>query len=220
VNSEWYRTSGAGGWISNTYGGGIYMTDSTWIRTYGSKGFYHNAGEFRTDGTLQVGSGGATLSVPNGGNTAVGYGLTVATTGVFGSSVTAASFIYSSDRTLKENILPIQNSLEKVRALNGYTFDWKKDQTKDIGVIAQEVEKVFPQIVHTDPVTGLKSVEYGNLVAPLIEAVKELANKVDGLATRIFNTETRQTELEKQLQVQQAQIDALQKQIGELSKKK
>lgn len=43
-----------------------------------------------------------------------------------------------------------------------------------MGVIAQEVEKIYPDMVHTDATTGMKSVEYGNLVAPLIESVKEL----------------------------------------------
>ena len=214
----WFRTYGSTGWYNVTYNGGWNMSDATWIRSYGSKSVYVDQ-NIRTDGTLQVGGGGATLSVPNGGNTAVGYGLTVATTGVFGGNVTAPAFIYSSDRNLKENIVPLQSSLDKVRSLQGYTFDWKKDGRGDIGIIAQEVEKVFPELVHTDSVTGLRSVEYGNLVAPLIEAVKELANKFDALAARVFNTETRQTELEKQNQEQQAQIDALQKQITELSKK-
>jgi hypothetical protein len=228
INSEWYRSSGNGGWYSNTHGGGIYMSDATYIRTYGSKSFYHDAGVMRTDGTLQVGSGGATLSVPNGGNTAVGYGLTVAGTGTFGgaisgtsatfsSSVTAQSFIYS-DRTLKENIVPIESPLQKVQSLGGYTFNWKKDGKSDIGVIAQDVEKVFPELVQTDD-KGIKTVAYSNLVAPLIEAVKELANSLDSLATRVFNTESRQTELEKQNEIQAGQIAELQRQINLLQVK-
>jgi len=63
------------------------------------------------------------------------------------------------------------------------TYYWKdsvKDSTRQIGVIAQDVEKVFPEAVATD-VKGMKSVAYGNLVAPLIEAVKELSNKIDNL---------------------------------------
>ena len=64
----WHNSYNSTGWRNQTYGGGIYMTDATWIRTYGSKSFYHNTGNMRTDGTLQVGSGGATLSVPNNGN--------------------------------------------------------------------------------------------------------------------------------------------------------
>lgn len=64
----WVRTYGATGWYSQTYGGGWYMTDTSWIRTAGNKGIYHNSGTMRTDGTFQVGSSGSTLSVPSGGN--------------------------------------------------------------------------------------------------------------------------------------------------------
>ncbi len=82
-----------------------------------------------------------------------------------------------SDRRLKENIVPLKNSLDKILSLNGYSFDWKNDGRHDVGVIAQEVEKVFPDIVHESADTHgkiYKSVEYGNLVAPIIEAIKEL----------------------------------------------
>jgi hypothetical protein len=144
------------------------------------------------------------------------YGLTVSTTGNFGGNVTAPAFIYLSDRSLKDNITPLQSSLAKIRSMQGYTFNWKETRRADIGVIAQEVEQVYPTLVHTDAKTGLKSVEYGNLVAPLIEAVKELAAMFDSLAARVFNTETRQTELEKQNQVQAEQIAELQKQIKTL----
>lgn len=65
------------------YGGGFQMTDSTWIRTTGSKSFYQNSGTMRTDGTLQVGNNGATLNVPNGGQLNYNSGkFTVDTTGV------------------------------------------------------------------------------------------------------------------------------------------
>ena len=63
--SNWFRSTGATGWCSATYGGGWYMADSTWIRTFGSKSIYQNAGVFRTDGQLQVGAGGATLIADN-----------------------------------------------------------------------------------------------------------------------------------------------------------
>ncbi|MBL4755342.1 MAG: tail fiber domain-containing protein [Flavobacteriales bacterium] len=63
----WHRSYGNTGWQNPTYGGGIYMTDATWIRTFGNKSFYHNTGTMRTDGTFQVGGTGATLNVINGG---------------------------------------------------------------------------------------------------------------------------------------------------------
>ena len=75
-----------------------------------------------------------------------------------------------------EIIEEIKNPIEKILKIRGVTFDWKDGRNKkikDIGVIAQEVEKVFPSVVHVDA-KGFKSVDYGSLVSPLIEAVKEL----------------------------------------------
>ncbi len=66
--SNWFRSTGSTGWHSETYGGGWYMTDSTWIRTYGSKSVYQNTGQIRTDGYL-VTNGGITVGAtsPNNG---------------------------------------------------------------------------------------------------------------------------------------------------------
>ncbi|MFM6929490.1 MAG: tail fiber domain-containing protein [Bdellovibrio sp.] len=84
----------------------------------------------------------------------------------------------SSDRRLKENIQPLSNSLEKILQINGVEYDYK-DKAKfsdkhQIGVIAQDVEKVFPEVVITDSKTTLKSVAYDHLVAPIIESIKAL----------------------------------------------
>ncbi|MEI7563318.1 MAG: tail fiber domain-containing protein [bacterium] len=57
--------------------------------------------------------------------------------------------------------------------LNGYSFTWKDTGKKDIGLIAQEVEKIFPDLVNTDT-DGVKAVEYMNIIAPLVESVKSL----------------------------------------------
>ncbi len=65
----WLRTTGATGWINDTYGGGLCMTDATWVRIYGSKSFYQASGILRTDGTLQVGNAGTYLNVASGGMT-------------------------------------------------------------------------------------------------------------------------------------------------------
>ena len=99
-------------------------------------------------------------------------------------TVTALAYLYSSDKRLKTDITSITNPLQKILSLNGYLFTWKKTGTKDMWVIAQEVEKVFPEIVSTNN-KGYKSVEYGNLVAPLIEAIRELNNKIDAQAKEI-----------------------------------
>lgn len=89
----------------------------------------------------------------------------------------------SSDVRLKTNIANLSNSLYKLSQVRGVAFDWhdqdlKTHQPQHLGVIAQEVESVFPQVVTTNK-DGFKSVDYSKLVAPLIEAVKELSERLE-----------------------------------------
>ena len=95
----------------------------------------------------------------------------------------ATSFQYNSDRSLKKNIETIKDPLNKILQLRGVTFNWKKDDKASVGVIAQEVEKVFPELVTES--NGIKSVGYGNLVGPLIEAVKVQQKEINNLEARI-----------------------------------
>ena len=102
-----------------------------------------------------------------------------------GSGTFAGDVISNSDERLKSNIRPIENALDIVCSLNGkiYTKDGKDDQ---IGLIAQEVEKVLPQMVHTaDDDMGIKSVNYQNMVAVLIEAVKEQQKQIEELKAEV-----------------------------------
>jgi hypothetical protein len=99
---------------------------------------------------------------------------------VASGSITATSFIYSSDRTLKDNIKVLDNSLEKIKNLEGVSFTWKDNGKEEIGLIAQDVEVVVPELVVTNE-DGLKAVKYGNIVALLIEAVKEQQLEIDEL---------------------------------------
>ena len=90
----------------------------------------------------------------------------------------------SSDKRLKDNLKPIENSLDKVSKLSGYEFDWNDKQKTykghDIGVVAQEVEEVLPELVATRE-DGYKAVKYEKIVALLIEPIKELKAEVEEL---------------------------------------
>ncbi|MHB9019583.1 MAG: tail fiber domain-containing protein [Minisyncoccota bacterium] len=97
----------------------------------------------------------------------------------------ATAFYYSSDKTLKNNIQPLSGSLNKILKLQGVSFDWKENNKSSIGLIAQDVEKVYPELVATNEGTGLKSVEYANLVAPLIESIKEQQKQIEELRAEI-----------------------------------
>jgi len=105
---------------------------------------------------------------------------------VFSSNVNATAFYTTSDERLKTNIQTFPDALRVVKQLRGVTFDWKKDGMPSAGVIAQEVEKVLPSAVTTNPTTGMKSVEYSQLVAPLIEAVKDIATVSDTFKTTLI----------------------------------
>ena len=94
----------------------------------------------------------------------------------------------SSDERLKDNIQTIPNAVEKVQQIKGVSFDWNGNQTNhsghDIGVIAQDIEKVLPEIVATRD-DGYKAVRYEKLVALLIEAVKEQQLQIDELKSKL-----------------------------------
>ena len=96
----------------------------------------------------------------------------------------------SSDKRLKKNITPITNPIAKIKSIGGYTYEWNDKQdvyqagSKDIGVIAQEVEKVLPELV-TDRDNGYKAVKYEKIIALLIEGIKEQQNQIDNLKSRL-----------------------------------
>ena len=92
-------------------------------------------------------------------------------------TISATDFNTTSDITLKDNIQILENPLNKINQLSGYTFNWKKDNRPAVGIMAQEVEQVFTEMVTTGA-DGYKRVNYDALVPVLIEAVKELSNKI------------------------------------------
>ena len=89
----------------------------------------------------------------------------------------------TSDERLKDNIQIIPSAVDKVQSLRGVSFDWNEQSDfkgHDIGVIAQDVEKVLPELV-VDRNTGFKAVKYDKIVAVLIEAIKEQQTQIDEL---------------------------------------
>ena len=95
-----------------------------------------------------------------------------------------------SDKTLKDDIITIDNSLEKINQLGGYTYNWKENpvgnQGLDTGVLAQEVENILPGLVVTRS-DGYKAVNYYKLIPLLIEGIKEQQKQIDYLTEKINN---------------------------------
>jgi len=133
---------------------------------------YNSEGWASLGGLEKDASGNNTVA----GNLVVSGNLTVV-------DITASGDVTStSDETLKENIKSIEGALDTVTKLSGKMFTMKSDETKKekVGFIAQEVEQHLPQVVSTDP-NGIKSISYGNVAALLVEAIKELNQKIEDL---------------------------------------
>jgi len=97
-------------------------------------------------------------------------------------NIYSAGYFHNSDARLKNNVRTI-SGLSIVERLRGVLFNWN-DGGAGVGVIAQEVESVLPAAVHTNA-DGIKSVDYGTLIAPLIEAVKEQQMQIDALKREV-----------------------------------
>ena len=97
-----------------------------------------------------------------------------------GNLTASGTVTANSDERLKENVETIEDALEKVKQLRGVEYDHKKTGDHCLGVIAQEVEKIVPDVVYEDAL-GVKSVAYMNMVALLIEAVKDQQKQIDEL---------------------------------------
>ena len=102
------------------------------------------------------------------------------------SSVTATSFNSTSSRKYKNNIKDLTNGLNMLNRLRPVTFDWKNNKThNDIGMIAEEVNEIFPTIVYKNSDGEIEGLEYGKLVTVLAAALKELSVEVQELKRQI-----------------------------------
>jgi Chaperone of endosialidase len=107
-------------------------------------------------------------------------------------NLTALSCCQSSDSVLKKNILHLDHALDKIKGINAVTFEWKKNEFpkrnfpegEQIGFIAQNVEKEYPELVGKDK-DGYKTVAYDKMTPVLLEAIKEQQSQIDALKSEI-----------------------------------
>lgn len=120
---------------------------------------------------------------------------------VIGNILASGTVTGSSDKRLKKNIRPIEDALTALDKITGVKYFWinpeEHNDGEQIGVIAQDVEKVFPQAVITGS-DGFKSVSYMGLVAPVIQAIKELNTKFKTLVAQVTGMDSRVEKLEKE----------------------
>ena len=144
--------------------------------------------------TVADGNGGANDLIWIGPNTGGRTGHVILSAKSIGFDATpggtvtvSGAFINNSDISMKKDIVPVPNALNRIIALNGINFRWKEDginQHLQMGLVAQDVEKSFPELVYTDK-DGKKSIAYIQLTGALVEAIKELKKDNSNLKQKI-----------------------------------
>ncbi|MGE9743848.1 tail fiber domain-containing protein [Bdellovibrio bacteriovorus] len=166
-------------------------------------------------------AGAEQMVVASSGNVGVGQTSPSYKMHVNGTVAGTAAYVNTSDQRLKKNITVIEGALEKILRLNGVYFDWRSEeypdwnfeQRHDIGVIAQEVEKVFPEAVRTDD-KGFKAVAYSKLVPPLIEAAKAVNMKCEMNLVQIRELQDKVAELQRENEMLQNRLKLVEQRLG------
>jgi hypothetical protein len=128
--------------------------------------------------------------IPSSGNLGIGTTIPTSKIHIIGNTyisgiLTATDINSASDIRLKTNIKPFENTLEKIIHINGVSFNWIENNAKSGGIIAQDVEKVFPELVNGG---DHKTVNYNGLIGVLVESIKELKQEIEDLKLRLNQT--------------------------------
>ena len=180
----------------NTYTGSNDTTNTTQNSRLTSieaaTGSYETKGRGIVSGSVQI-LGGSTIHSSSIGDyqfNSIGVGMAASTTqGRIDASGDIIAFS-TSDINFKQNIIPITDALSKVETISGNTYDWKNEfeyihgfKGNDVGVIAQEIQKVLPEAVR-ERENGYLAVQYEKIIPLLIESIKELSAKVKDLENK------------------------------------
>jgi len=182
ANAPWGRNLTVHGQLEVIYGNGpshlTLRSNEEYFGTY-SDGGVSFSGEWASYSFIQNGSTRMFIKYLTG---EVGIGTTDPRERleVNGNIKASGEVIANSDARVKENVETIPNALEKVTSMRGVTYNKIGEKRSSMGVIAQEIQKIAPEVVHGSE-DGILSVAYGNITAVLIEAIKEQQKQIDNL---------------------------------------
>jgi len=186
------------GVTSNVAGTGISVSGATGDVTITNSGVTSNVAGTGVSvsgatGAVTISIGQAVATSSNVQFNSLGVGMAASATAGRIDATNDIVAYSSSDIRFKENIKPIENAIDKIKKISGNTYDWKEEnkiehgyEGNDVGVIAQEIEAVLPQLVQTRE-SGYKAVKYDKLVALLIEGIKEQQLQIEQLRIDLDN---------------------------------
>jgi trimeric autotransporter adhesin len=182
-------------------------SDDLWLTSKNSYGYirFMNSGELLLNRNYSSLSNLAfTINVANSNMTAlriITNWTSPAKFEVLGTGVVTASGVaLTSDSTEKANIQNIESPIDNIKKLNAVSYNWKdqkeRGNKKSYGLLAQDLEKVYPDMVYTND-SGVKAIFYTELIPVLLEAIKEQQTKIEEQEKRLLDIETRLSKLEK-----------------------
>ena len=203
----WHRSYGNTGWYNGTYGIGLYATDATWVRTYNNASFWAGSGNICTAGKIGAGTSAPAYPLDVVGNMHASSNLYLDGGTIYATSRTNYYLALQSDRNLvlydggvakwasgtstsdirtKDHVIPLEEMLPTIMKLSTIRFNYKKEldmgDEQHIGLIAQEINKYFPDMVYLDKKSDRYLVYYDKLVTVLIKGMQEQQKKIDELA--------------------------------------
>jgi hypothetical protein len=164
----------------------------------------NDGGDLRLQSSAGASGPSTCITIASTGNVGINITTPGYTLHVAGSIYAANDITAFSDQRYKQNIIRLDRSLDAIRSLNGYSYtreDYRPGE-RQIGLLAQEVKEILPEAVSYDSINDKYSVNYNCLTAPIVEAIKELYDRVDAQA--------------KTIEKQQAMIQQLMDRIGPL----